>query len=241
MDEMHVSLINLELNSGDFEKYEFNPGENDSIQLGINFTEFVKLLKVSSGHDYLTIRYNSSEPKLNIIFSNDGLIRKYSLMLLDTDTNNINVPSIDYYLELELSTKLFTNIVNSVIATGAEEITFKIANNKLVSSSKGDLSETEFVFDKSEGYENETKLKLNFKKKTNETKVKKRKIYELLSCEGQFNVTVGMSMLKNIVKANMLTDYVTLNMIENNPVRLDYTLNDDGSVIYYYISPKIDD
>ena len=62
-----------------------------------------------------------------------------------------------------------------------------------------------------------------------------------MSCEGEFNVTVGTSILKNITKANQLTEFVTINMIADNPVRLDYNLNDDGSFIYYYISPKLDD
>jgi len=237
MDDMHVSLIKLEIEKNDFDKFE----KIGPVNLGINFEEFVKLLKTSSGRGKLSIIYNESNPKLDIIYENDGLKRKYGLMLLDIDVDDLEVPSIDYHLELELSTKIFSNMINSVITTGAEEITFKIKDKQLSTFSKGDLSETEFLFDKLEGYENEKKLKINIGKSEAKSSINKKKIYELISCEGQFNVTVGTSILKNITKANQLTEFVTINMIADNPIRLDYNLNGDGSFIYYYISPKLDD
>ncbi len=237
MDDMHVSLIKLEIEKNDFDKFE----KIGPVNLGINFEEFVKLLKTSSGRGKLSIIYNESNPKLDIIYENDGLKRKYGLMLLDIDVDDLEVPSIDYHLELELSTKIFSNMINSVITTGAEEITFNIKDKQLSTFSKGDLSETEFLFDKEEGYENEKKLKINIGKSEAKSSTNKKKIYELISCEGQFNITVGTSILKNITKANQLTEFVTINMIADNPVRLDYNLNDDGSFIYYYISPKLDD
>tara|TARA_Y100000389_G_scaffold172606_1_gene181134 strand:- start:6227 stop:7063 length:837 start_codon:yes stop_codon:yes gene_type:complete len=237
MDVMHVSLIKLEIEKNDFDKFE----KIGPVNLGINFEEFVKLLKTSSGRGKLSIIYNESNPKLDIIFENDGLKRKYGLMLMDIDVDDLDVPSIDYHLELELSTKIFSNMINSVITTGAEQITFKIKDKQLSTFSKGDLSETEFLFDRAEGYENEKKLKINIGKSEAKSSTNKKKIYELMSCEGEFNVTLGTSILKNITKANQLTEFVTINMIADNPVRLDYNLNDDGSFIYYYISPKLDD
>ena len=237
MDDLHVSLIKLEIEKDDFELFS----KTGPVNLGINFEEFVKLLKTSSGRGKLSLIYNESSPKLEIIFENEGLKRKYGFMLLDIEIEDLEVPSIDYHLELEISTKVLSNMINSVIATGAEEITFYIKDKQLTTYSKGDISETEFVFDKITGYENETKLKISPNKKNSQVTAAKKKIYELISCEGEFSVTVGTSILKNSNKANTLTEFVTINMIKDNPIRLDYNLNDDGSIIYYYISPKLDD
>ncbi len=237
MDDLHVSLIKLEIEKDDFELFS----KTGPVNLGINFEEFVKLLKTSSGRGKLSLIYNESSPKLEIIFENEGLKRKYGFMLLDIEIEDLEVPSIDYHLELEISTKVLSNMINSVIATGAEEITFYIKDKQLTTYSKGDISETEFVFDKITGYENETKLKISPNKKNSQVTSAKKKIYELISCEGEFSVTVGISILKNSNKANTLTEFVTINMIKDNPIRLDYNLNDDGSIIYYYISPKLDD
>ena len=183
MDDLHVSLIKLEIEKDDFDKFQ----KFGSVNMGINFEEFVKLLKTSSGRGELSIIYNEANPKLDIIFENDGLKRKYGLMLLDVDVDDLDVPSIDYHLELELSTKIFTNMINSVIATGAEEITFNIKDKQLSTYSKGDISETEFIFDKPEGYENEKKLKINLNNSEAKSSLNKRKIYELMSCEGEFS------------------------------------------------------
>ena len=174
MDDLHVSLIKLEIEKDDFDKFQ----KFGSVNMGINFEEFVKLLKTSSGRGELSIIYNEANPKLDIIFENDGLKRKYGLMLLDVDVDDLDVPSIDYHLELELSTKIFTNMINSVIATGAEEITFNIKDKQLSTYSKGDISETEFIFDKPEGYENEKKLKINLNNSEAKSSLNKRKIYE---------------------------------------------------------------
>ena len=109
--------------------------------------------------------------------------------------------------------------------------------NKVNLKAKWTYSKT----DKITGYENETKLKISPNKKNSQVTSAKKKLYELISCEGEFSVTVGTSILKNSNKANTLTEFVTINMIKDNPIRLDYNLNDDGSIIYYYISPKLDD
>ena len=110
MDDLHVSLIKLEIEKDDFDKFQ----KFGSVNMGINFEEFVKLLKTSSGRGELSIIYNEANPKLDIIFENDGLKRKYGLMLLDVDVDDLDVPSIDYHLELELSTKIFTNMISKM-------------------------------------------------------------------------------------------------------------------------------
>lgn len=237
MDENRVSLITLELEKNDFEIFEFT----GDIKLGLDLTEFVKLLKSSSGHNSLVISYEETNPRLVINFKNDGLSRRYSVTLIDIDDEQPRPTNPDYYMELDISSKLFTNMINSVMITGSEEVRLTVRNNTLTTSSKGAISETEFIFDKKCGYEEETKLKLSLKSKSKNTNTTTKKIYELVSCEGNFSMAVNINTLKNMSKANSITNKLVINMIENNPIRLDYNLNGDGSFIYYYIAPKIDD
>lgn len=237
MDENRVSLITLELEKTDFEIFEFK----GVIKLGLDLTEFVKLLKSSSGHNSLIISYDETNPRLVINFKNDGLSRRYSVTLIDIDDEQPRPTHPDYYMELNISSKLFTNMIHSVMITGSEEVRLSVRDNKLITSSKGDISETEFIFDKKCGYEEETKLKLSVKSKSKNTSITSKKIYELISCQGHFSMAVNINTLKNMSKANSITDNLVINMIENNPIRLDYNLNGDGSFIYYYIAPKIDE
>lgn len=237
MDENRVSLITLELEKTDFEIFEFK----GVIKLGLDLTEFVKLLKSSSGHNSLVISYDETNPRLVINFKNDGLARRYSVTLIDLDEEQPRPTNPDYYMELDISSKLFTNMIHSVMITGSEELRLSVHDKTLTTSSKGDISETEFIFDKECGYEEEIKFKLNLKNKSKNTTTTTKKIYELISCEGNFSMAVNINTLKNMSKANSITDKVVINMIENNPLRLDYNLNGDGSFIYYYIAPKIDE
>ena len=240
MDSMHVSLISLELSRHDFDEYNLEFLENtNNISIGVNLDEFVKILKTYSSSDHLTLSYSQS-PKLDIILSNDGLKRKYSLKLIDLDIEDIKLPSIDYYLELNISSPVLSNIINSVSVTGAEAMKFSIENKQLITSSLGNLSDTEFIFSKNISYENKNRCKINVHDHQTNTSTCSNKIYELISCEGEFSCLIGMSLLKRISKANSLVPYVMCNLSPNTPLRLDYELNDRGSVLYYYISPKID-
>ena len=81
------------------------------------------------------------------------------------------------------------------------------------------LQETEFIFDKKCGYEEETKLKLSLKSKSKNTSTTNKKIYELISCEGNFSMALNINTLKNMSKANSITDKLVINMIDNNPIR----------------------
>jgi proliferating cell nuclear antigen PCNA len=237
MDENRVSFIKLELEKNDFEVFDFS----GVIKLGLDLTEFVKLLKSASGHNSLVLTYEDTNPRMVINFKNDGLARKYSVSLIDIDEEPPRPTNPDYYMELDISCKLFTNMINSVMVTGSEEIKFNIKDKKLTTFSKGDISETEFIFDKDCGYEDETKLKLNLKNRVKNSVIEKKKIYELISCEGDFSMTVNINMLKKMSRANTIIDTVSINMKYDEPLRLDYNLNGDGSFIYYYIAPKIEE
>ena len=237
MDENRVSFIKLELEKNDFDVFDFS----GVIKLGLDLTEFVKLLKSASGHNSLVLTYEDTNPRMVINFKNDGLARKYSVSLIDIDEEPPRPTNPDYYMELDISCKLFTNMINSVMVTGSEEIKFNIKDKKLTTFSKGDISETEFIFDKDCGYEDETKLKLNLKNRVKNSVIEKKKIYELISCEGDFSMTVNINMLKKMSRANTIIDTVSINMKYDEPLRLDYNLNGDGSFIYYYIAPKIEE
>ena len=58
------------------------------------------------------------------------VLEKIRIMLLDIEIEDIEVPSIDYHLELEISTKVLSNMINSVIATVRKKLhsILKISN-----------------------------------------------------------------------------------------------------------------
>ena len=66
MDSAHVSLVSLQLNESGFEQYRCDT----SITLGINLADFSKILKMAQNDDIVTLKADSENSFLNIIFDN---------------------------------------------------------------------------------------------------------------------------------------------------------------------------
>jgi proliferating cell nuclear antigen len=66
MDSAHVSLVSLQLNESGFEQYRCDK----NITLGINLTDFAKILKMAQNEDVVTLKADEDNSFLNIIFDN---------------------------------------------------------------------------------------------------------------------------------------------------------------------------
>ncbi len=66
MDSAHVSLVALQLNEGGFEEYRCDK----PMTLGINLTDFSKILKMALSEDVLTLQADEENSYLNITFNN---------------------------------------------------------------------------------------------------------------------------------------------------------------------------
>jgi proliferating cell nuclear antigen len=70
MDSAHVSLVALQLNEGGFEEYRCDK----PITLGINLTDFSKILKMALSDDVLTLKADEENSYLQITFNNKSKI-----------------------------------------------------------------------------------------------------------------------------------------------------------------------
>ena len=236
MDSSHVSFIKVEINKDDLDTYSYT----QNIGLGINLKEFVKILKCSGDRDRIEISCGSLEENtsLQIKFSGSGINRKYSLKLLYIDEDEIDIPDMDYPLEFEMRSKLFNNIINSITVIDGDYIKFNINNQKLTLQSTSDTSDLNI-----EILKEAINLEKNILKKQDNKLVKKKmlqKEYELYSCEGNFTSTIGLNFIKLISKAFSISPYVFCQVAPSSPLRMDFMLNDAGTSIQYYVSPKLD-
>lgn len=85
MDSAHVSLVALQLNEGGFEEYRCDK----PMTLGINLTDFSKILKMALSDDVLTLKADEENSYLNIKFNN-----KSKLYL-----NSFSLKFFSFYLE----------------------------------------------------------------------------------------------------------------------------------------------
>lgn len=70
MDSAHVSLVSLQLNESGFEQYRCDK----AITLGINLTDFSKILKMAQADDVVTLKADDENSFLHIIFDNKSNI-----------------------------------------------------------------------------------------------------------------------------------------------------------------------
>ena len=233
MDSSHISLIELNLNKKDFDSFEINTER--PINIGMNFPDFVKILKIGDLNDKLILEYENNE-ELFIHFNDDEISRKFAIKLLDVDTNELKPPNIDFNMNLHLSTKLFTKILNSFTITDAEYITFCVKENLLSIKSDGSTSKLDMDFKKTESFVKSKKLKINSK---NEKSVEEQEEirYKLNKCEGNFNASFGISLLKKMNKTNTIVDSLQCNLSPDMPIRFDYKLSKNSN-INFYLSPK---
>lgn len=234
LDSSHVSLINVELNKDDFKIYNYL----EDIDIGINFKDFVKIIKSGISNEDVQIICNNSD-NLNVIFKGYGLNKKYSLKILNVDNEDIAISDQDYHLELEIKSKLFSNIVNSILITESDSMKFNIYDNKLRIQSFVDHSDIDIELTKQPMVRKKIKIKKCNNKLESNTIIEKE--YELYSCEGKFNTNISINYIKLISKAFNICQKIMCNLSPNSPLRIDFMITDNGSMIQYYVSPKIED
>ncbi len=66
MDSAHVSLVSFKLEESGFQEYRCDK----AITLGINLTDFSKILKMAANDDIVTLKADDENSYLNIIFDN---------------------------------------------------------------------------------------------------------------------------------------------------------------------------
>ena len=241
MDASHISFIYLELDKTDFSKYDVTFDDNENcIDIGISLTDLVKIIKSGIDLDNMILRYNKKN-KLEIIFNGLGFTRNFKLPLVNIDSNDLEIPSMDYMVELEISYKILRDIINSLAISETETIIFIVDNHKLKIKADTLESEAEINFEKKEMYKNKRKLKIKPNDNTIISDTEKELIYKLHSCENNFSISFNFNRIKQFIKNSNLSDTIMCNLSNNLPIRFDHELNDRGSVIYYYLSPKIED
>ena len=143
MDSTHTVLIHMKLLQ---EKFEYFYCLN-KINIGINMSNFFKLIKTMSNNDTLTLFIEkNNENQLGIKIHNDEKNSQttYKLNLLDIQDDAINIPAAEFDTELTFPSNDFQKIIRDMINI-AENIEIKSIGNKLILSCEGDFASQETV------------------------------------------------------------------------------------------------
>ena len=143
MDSTHTVLIHMKLLQ---EKFEYFYCEK-KMNIGLNMTNFFKLIKTMSNNDTLTLfMEKNNENQLGIKIHNDekNLQTTYRLNLLDIQEEEMPLPAAEFDSELTFPSGDFQKIIRDMINI-SENIEIKSIGTKLVLSCDGDFASQETV------------------------------------------------------------------------------------------------
>jgi proliferating cell nuclear antigen len=143
MDGSRCALIFLKLNAESFEEYHC-PG---TIQCGVNMGSMFKLLRITGSHDTIVMYSTTTETnELGIKIANNerNSATDFKLRLLDVDSENIQIPSVQFDAVLTLPSAYFQRICRDMLNI-SDTMTVSTRGSELVLSCDGDFARQETV------------------------------------------------------------------------------------------------
>ncbi|CAN6669791.1 proliferating cell nuclear antigen [Trichomonascus vanleenenianus] len=216
IDNSHISLVSLQLGSDGFSTFR-----NDrNMTLGVNINSLNKLLRCGGNDDMLTLQAEDTS-KLTIIFEDakQDKISEFNLKLLDIDQQHLAIPDTEYDVTITMASAQFQKIVRDLVAI---EESIKIEANKegVRFSCEGDFGDGSInlkPFTDADSEVNSTTIQVS---------------------EPVTNTLNGKYLI-DICKAGSLSTQVTLRMVPDKPVEIEYKL--PNGYLRYYLAPKIED
>nr|CAG8455438.1 1978_t:CDS:2 [Entrophospora candida] len=220
MDNSHIALVSLLLNSDIFSTYRCDRG----FSLGVNLTTFNKLLRCAGNDDAITLKANEDFPEtLTLSFDNstNDKFCEYVLKLMNINQEHLSVPETEYDAEVVLSSAEFQRICRDMMVIG-ETVRIDIDKGEIKFITEGDLGNGSIKLKPVDSINKpEENIEINV---TNEVSL-------------QFSLKYLMS----FTKGSPLSDQVKLHLAENTPLLVEYTLNSSSnSYLRYYLAPKLD-
>ena len=136
-------LVHMKLLADKFEYFLCNK----KINIGLNLSNFYKLIKTMSNNDTLTLfMEKNDENQLGIKIHNDEKNSQttYKLNLLDIENKELNIPAAEFDSELTFPSSDFQKIIRDMINIG-ENVEITSIGNQLKLICNGDFAQQETV------------------------------------------------------------------------------------------------
>tara|TARA_B100000927_G_scaffold283259_1_gene270803 strand:- start:1464 stop:2243 length:780 start_codon:yes stop_codon:yes gene_type:complete len=143
MDNSHIILVHLKLDSDKFEHYSCKK----PISIGINMLNLYKIIKTVNNNDILTLFVNENNLNhLGIKIENMDKNTKttYFLNLLDLNNEQFDIPEVEFNSVITLPSNDFQKLMRDMNNI-ADFVEIKNVDNKFILSCEGDFCNQETV------------------------------------------------------------------------------------------------
>lgn len=211
-DSSLISMVELNIKAEWFDVYEIKVNQ----VFGINIECFNKILSCIDKDYTIEIKFKEKSDKINIILSDEKIIKEYEMNLMDIDTDIFDIPNTEYASDIVLDSPIFKEYITELTMFG-EYLDFNCSENEIVLSTEGDFGKSKIII--------------------NEEYLEEYGIEEDTNIEQSFNIKY-MKMVSNFVKLNKLTN---IHVSDDKPLKIEYHLDNDENKITFFLAPKIKD
>ncbi|CAD8106488.1 unnamed protein product [Paramecium primaurelia] len=216
MDTSHVALVALQLNEKGFKKYRCEK----SLTMGLSIENLQKILKCSGNDDQITLRTQEEEPTtLSFTFESKNRISEFQLNLMSLDQEQLGVPDTDYSSVIKMPSNEFTKICRE-LGNINEAIGIETSKDGIKFYVKGDIGEGQVSVKSNDGEKKEERVECDV--------------------DEPVNLSFAVRYFNLFNKAAALSPQVILSMSQDQPLVIEYQIENMGS-LKLYLAPKIND
>lgn len=218
MDNSHVALVAMELNSEGFEPYRCDR----NITLGIKLSTMTRVIKCASNDDSITLRCQDGTDSLTVLFENPNQdkMSQFEVKLMDIDSEHLGIPDSEYSAMVQLPSGEFQRICRDLSQFG-ESVVIACTKDGVEFSGSGDIGSA----------------KISLRQTSSVDKEEEQVAIEL---NQPVTLTFATRYLVSFSKATPLSSTVTLSLKADTPLVVEYKISDVGH-LRYYLAPKIAD
>ncbi|KAJ9064422.1 proliferating cell nuclear antigen [Entomophthora muscae] len=219
MDQSHVALVSLLLRADGFDPYRCDR----HLTLGISLVSLTKILKCSGNDDYITIKADDAGETLNLTFGSqkEDRISEFDLKLMSIDSDHLGIPDTKYDTVITMSSTEFMRICRD-LSTISDSVTLDVSKGGIRFSTSGEHGNgSVFIKPGSSVDEDDSST-------------------TTIRCGNPVSLKFALKYLLNFTKATPLSSTVTLSILENVPILVEYPIGDMG-YLQFYLAPKIDE
>lgn len=214
MDSSHISLVELNLTKEWFDTYKIDKPHTFGISISCLDTIISCLDK-----NFKIIMKHTEEDHLNITLTDDKIIKRYQMVLIDIETNMLDVPKVEYSADIIMKSSIYKDYVNELSMFG-DDLYVDCNQENVKLYSRGDYGKSEIII--------------------KEEYLEEYAIEEEISLSQNYNI----KMIKCFTNFTKLNKLVKFHLLKDNPMKIIYELseeNPDKNSIKFYIAPKVGD
>lgn len=218
MDSSHVSLIDILLESEGFEHYRCDR----NIPMGLNIGNLIKMINCAGAEDIVTIKCEDKPDNVTFLFESkdNDKISDFEMKTMTIDDEHLLVPEQTYTAVVKMPSREFQRLCRDLSQIG-DTVHVSVTKEGVRFSTTGDIGTA------------------NITCRPNPSVDKEEERTEVQITE-PVSSSFALRYLNSFTKATPLSPTVTLGMVKDLPVVVEYKIADMGHV-RYYLAPKIED